>query len=378
MVSAGSSVAALVELRAALEAGASPGTALGVIDGGPLAELGRGLGLGRPLADVAADGGADDPQTDLLVRGLAIAERTGAGACQAVDQVLVAGRESAEAQRILRSRTAQARGTAVILAVLPVCVWLLLVMLQPELLRFYTTPIGVTSALGVAVLVTAALLWSRRIVAGARRAADRCDPLRGAPARRDPGRAVALAAPPLLILALAGHPVLGVTAGAVGMAIGLRPRGGDPAAADLDLAGGGTPEVAELLAIALSAGLPPVGAIAEVAALGPPAARSPLNDVTRRLRSGWGITAAFDGTNLERIGAVLAATTRWGAPAEPALRLLAAELRADRRAATEQAAERTQLSLIFPTTLLTLPAFVLCVVPPVLWTAFVGRGLVGL
>ena len=77
---------------------------------------------------------------------------------------------------------------------------------------------------------------------------------------------------------------------------------------------------------------------------------------------------------LAPLGAVLAAGERWGAPAEPALRRLAAELRATRRAAAEESAERVQLALVFPTTLLTLPAFTVGVVPPLLWSAFTGAG----
>ncbi|HUH06873.1 MAG TPA: type II secretion system F family protein, partial [Egibacteraceae bacterium] len=84
------------------------------------------------------------------------------------------------------------------------------------------------------------------------------------------------------------------------------------------------------------------------------------------------------GTGLARLGEALAASERWGAPSAPALRQLAEELRADRRAAAEAAAERAQIALIFPTTLLTLPAFVLAVVPPLLWTAVAGTGGVGL
>jgi hypothetical protein len=371
-------VAALVEIRAALASGASPAAALAVVRTGPLAAVARGLGLGGTLADVAAGEGTGDPQADLLVRGLAVAERTGMGACQAVDHVVSAARETAETAALLRSKTTQARGTAIVLAVLPLVVWLLLVVLDPGMLGFYRTPIGVASAVGVGSLVALALAWSRRITAKAQRAADGADPLLGPRVERDAGRAVALGAPVLLLLAVAGYPVLGAVFGGGAALVGLRGRRDSrPVVADVDLSGGGTPEVAELLAIALGAGLPPVGAVAEIATLGPPAGRAPLVDVARRLRSGWTIAAAFDGTRLEAIGAVLSATARWGAPADPALRMLAAELRAARRATTEQAAERTQLALIFPTTLLTLPAFVLCVVPPVLWTAFAGRGLFG-
>ena len=47
-------------------------------------------------------------------------------------------------------------------------------------------------------------------------------------------------------------------------------------------------------------------------------------------------------------------------------------LRAHERGVAEAAAERVQLALVFPTTLLTLPAFVLPLVPPLVWTAFAG------
>jgi hypothetical protein len=52
------------------------------------------------------------------------------------------------------------------------------------------------------------------------------------------------------------------------------------------------------------------------------------------------------------------------------LRGLARDLRAERLTAAEEAAERTQLLLVFPTTLLTLPAFALAVVPPLVWLGF--------
>jgi hypothetical protein len=41
---------------------------------------------------------------------------------------------------------------------------------------------------------------------------------------------------------------------------------------------------------------------------------------------------------------------------------------------TEEAAAKVELRLVFPTTLLTLPAFVLGVVPPLLWTALTDIG----
>jgi len=109
-----------------------------------------------------------------------------------------------------------------------------------------------------------------------------------------------------------------------------------------------------------------------VAPLAPPAARDPLERGAHRLRGGWQPDDAFADGGLSSLGAVLGASERWGAPAEPALHRLAAELRSARRAAAEEAAERTQLALVFPTTLLTLPAFTVGVVPPLLWSAFTG------
>ncbi len=114
--------------------------------------------------------------------------------------------------------------------------------------------------------------------------------------------------------------------------------------------------------------MPVRGALATVAPLAPPPARPLLADAARRMAAGDSVDTALAGTGLADLGALLAVTERWGAPAAVALRRLAAELRADRRAAAEEAAERLQLALVFPTTLLTLPAFVLGVVPPLLWT----------
>lgn len=359
---------ALTEVRAALEAGATPTAALSVVRHGALGSIARELRLGAGLADLAAGDTCADPRVDLLLRGLAVAERTGAGAAEAVAQVLRAADEAEAVRRLLDVRTAQARGTAVVLAVLPLAVWALLVVLDPRTLRFYLTPIGMGTALGSVGLMVLARVVALLMVARVALAPATVDPLRGPEAPRDPWRAAAIALPIGLVLLIGAGPGLAMAGAVLGGLVGLRRQGEPPP----DLTGGGTPETAELLAIAVTAGLPPVSALTEVASLGPPAARPALADAARRLAGGWPLEEAFDGTRLEPIGAALAATARWGAPVAPALRRLASEVRADRRAAGEAAAERTQLALIFPTTLLTLPAFVLAVVPPVLWTAFAG------
>ncbi|MBW3602430.1 MAG: type II secretion system F family protein, partial [Actinobacteria bacterium] len=174
--------------------------------------------------------------------------------------------------------------------------------------------------------------------------------------------------PAFAVAAVALGPAAGVVAGAAGATVALRRS---PAASS-DVPAGGAAEAVELVMVGLLAGLTARDAVATAGRLGPTAAREPLEAAARRLHGGWSPDAAFADGGLSDLGAVLAACARWGAPVRPALRRLADDLRADRRAAAEEAAERAQLALVFPTTLLTLPAFVLAVVPPLLWTAFAG------
>lgn len=380
--------AALVELRAALAAGAAPGTALTAAGHGPLEPVARAVRLGRPLSDVAAEVATGDARTDLLVRALALAEATGSGALAAVDQTARAAEEDAELTRLLDTHTVQARGTIALLAGMPVVLWLVLIALNPASLRFYTRPVGVATGLAALALGAAAQVWSRRIVDRARRASAAADPLTPPRPRPDLVRGAAFAAPMLVAMSVTAGLGVGLGSAAVAGMVGLRPRraatqaGAAPqlgeATADQDTAAagatGGAAETVELVAVALDAGLPAVGALAAVAPLAPAPARRPLDDAARRLRGGWSVDEAFAGSPLAALGEVLAATHRWGAPAAPALRHLAAELRADRRSAVAAAAERTQLHLIFPTTMLMLPAFALAVVTPLVWTAFAGGG----
>lgn len=314
----GSLTPLLVELRSAIAAGAPPGMALEMACGRPSAGLpelhdaARALALGVPLAQVARELPPETGPAGLLVRALAVAESSGAGAAEAVAQTEAAVAEERELQRLLQVRTAQARGSLRVLTLAPPGVVAFFVLLQPDALRFYATGAGRVTAAAAVGLTLVAHRWARRIVHAVPRAAAAADPL---------GQAE-----------------------------------------------GGGAEVAELLAVALRGGLPPVAAVRLVGDVGPPAGRTPLLAAERALSAGLPLEAAFAGTPLRTLGALLEAPLRWGARAEAVLRAYSAGLRADRRAALAEAAERAQLRLVFPTTLLTLPSFLLAVVPPLVWT----------
>lgn len=366
----------LAEVRAALVAGASPAAALVSAaergaGAGVLRTLAAPLRAGEPVADAAERVDTGDPAADLLVRALGVAERTGAGSAAAVEQAIAAARDEAALARLLRARTVQARGTAIVLTAVPVLAWLLLVAADRDTVRFYATGLGAATGGAALLLAASGQWWSRRLVAVAARAGADADPLSARRQPLDRMRMAVLAVPAMLAGLLASGPLVAVAAAGVALAVGSR-RGSGTGAAEPGTARGGAAEAVELVTVALTAGLSAPAAVAAVAPLAPPAARPVLAAAGRRLRNGWTTDAAFAGGGLAALGATLAVTERWGAPAAPALRGLAEDLRAERRAAVEEAAERTQLTLIFPTTLLTLPAFVLGVVPPLLWTAFAG------
>ena len=358
----------LIELQAALRAGAGPAEAVAATcAGGALDDAARRARLGEPLADIAAADAARHPSAALLLRCLALTERSGGGAAEAVDHALAAIRDEADLHRLIDVRTTQARGTAVILSAVPLAAWALLVVVDQSTLSFYATPLGWLSG-GVAVaLGFVAWRWMRRLIVASSNAAASVDPLRPPPPAPAWRRAVVIAVPAAVLIAAAAGPVPAVAASVVIAMIVARRR--DRASSE---AGGGAAEAVTLVAVALEAGMAPVTAFAEAGSVAPRPAAALLRSAARRLAGGWRADEALADTALAPLGASLAAAHRWGAPAAPALRALATELRAQRRAAVEVAAERLQLTLIFPTTLLTLPAFVLGIVPPLLWSTVRG------
>src|SRR5688500_2104022 len=116
-MSVGVSVLTLTELQAALRAGAGATEALiATQHAGLLDDVARAARLGTPLEELANEIATGDDSADFLVRCLALAERTGTGAEDAVNRALEDIRDEARLARLLAARTAQARGTAKILA----------------------------------------------------------------------------------------------------------------------------------------------------------------------------------------------------------------------------------------------------------------------
>lgn len=354
----------LLRIRAALSAGLTPSEALSAVTEGPLVSVTRQLRVGRSIHDLAVSGSVRDATGARVLRALAVAERCGTAAVDALDLVLETARDTTAVQRLLVVKTAQARGTAKILALIPLVGWALLVLIDPRALRFYTTAMGWITGGAAIALGLIGRSWSGRLVERAAGAARRSDPLVGEPAGFQPVRALTVALPVVVIMSIAFGIPLALALGLAVVGITGRSR----ATPGPEPAGCTTADVIALLGMTLGAGTALDAALEQVAAVTEGPAQAHLRTAARRLRSGWTIEAAFEG-GFGELGSVLAVTECWGVSAAEPMSLLIDDLRSRQRAASEEAAERVQLSLVFPTTLLTLPAFVLAVVPPLLWTA---------
>lgn len=357
----------LLRVRAALSVGMPPAEALRVATAEALSATARVVGLGQSLTAVAHDHTDRSPLgAGPLLRALALAERCGHGAVDAVDLVLHTRHDALVDDHRIRARSAQATGTARLLTLLPIVAWGLLVVVDRAALRFYLQPVGWVCAVITVTFGVTAHLWSRRLVRRATQAGLLADPLTNPPAAFDRGRAAVAAVPVLIAGTMTVHLLVGLAAAAaVGGWLG-RPRvTPEPSSC-------GALEVVELLRMLLGAGTALSAALGHLAEVTGAAPADELRTIARRLRAGTDVEQAFADTGLAEVGAVLAVTERWGVAAAPSLQQLGSALRARQRAAAETAAERVQLALVFPTTLLTLPAFVVAVVPPLVWTALVS------
>jgi Flp pilus assembly protein TadB len=127
---------------------------------------------------------------------------------------------------------------------------------------------------------------------------------------------------------------------------------------------------ADLLAVAVAAGLTPYLAMETVVAFGPEAADGPLAAVMAAVAAGRRLADALDDEAARRpafapLLSVLSASERSGAPAGPALTRLAAAIRAQARRRAMARARTVPVRLLFPLVFLVLPAFLVLTVAPV-------------
>lgn len=182
--------------------------------------------------------------------------------------------------------------------------------------------------------------------------------------------------------------VLGVLAGpepalALGLGLGVRTRWqrvrsartlGD-AQVERDL-----PDVVDLLALAVGAGLSVPAALPVVAPVAPATMRPDLHAVVSAMNGGRPADEAVAalagswGAPARPLVHALADHLRYGTPVLPALERVAAEARTRRRRAAETRARKLPVLLLFPLVLCTLPAFGLLTVAPLVAGTFDSLG----
>jgi len=132
------------------------------------------------------------------------------------------------------------------------------------------------------------------------------------------------------------------------------------------------PDLVELLVATTRAGLSPAVAFRRSAGV----LRGPLADEVSRCvremdlgvpwsRTLWTLVERTDVAPLRRLAVSLGRSQRLGTSVGSTLRSVAEDLRADRRAWTEEAARRAPVKMLFPLVFLILPAFLLLTVGPV-------------
>lgn len=138
-------------------------------------------------------------------------------------------------------------------------------------------------------------------------------------------------------------------------------------------------ELLDLVAVGVTAGLTPRLALERASVTIRDPLRRELAAIRHRVSLGTPWPRALEEAarsgglpTLGRLGRTLSRSERFGAPAAPAVRRLASDVRADRRARAEERARRAPVVLLFPLVFLILPAFVLAAVVPAVLVAIRG------
>jgi pilus assembly protein TadC len=278
-------------------------------------------------------------------RAMRVATVVGSPLLAALDGAAAAEDDARRAARAITVAGAQTRAVAGGLLLAPVVlVPALGKLVGVDLVAFYRTPLG----LGVGAIGLALLLTGAAIVAVLLRRVGQ------APVAR-PGRVwvgtVAAGAVAWWVV----HPGAAAIVVAVLVVRGRRRRSELPVSLGVD-------EVADLTATALAGGVAP-GEALRVAADELPTHATALRQLALELELGLDVPVPVD-VGLARVRAVLLTAAAVGAPAAPALRRLAHDLRADELARILAAAERLPAQLTFPTALCLLPATLLLVGAP--------------
>ena len=144
---------------------------------------------------------------------------------------------------------------------------------------------------------------------------------------------------------------------------------------DVELAAA-MPDLLDVLAVSVTAGLSPRLALERAPDLLPGPVGAVLTSIRREVELGttWSralhsAAAAFDLEEFRRLAVTLSRAERLGSPVAERLRDLAIEVRAERRARREERARRAPIQMLFPLVFLILPAFVLAAVVPALLVA---------
>jgi Flp pilus assembly protein TadB len=385
----------LDDVARALRSGAAPASALEEAASGAapsptraeacrvVDDIGSGLGLVEAL-DRWQERRPSGP-VRLTVAALAIGVSTGGVRSRAIEAVGATLREGQAVDQEARALATQARSSAVVIALAPIGFATLATLTDVKAGAFLLgTPVGAACLVAGLFLDGLGAWWMHRITSPAavgetsspttvtEPVSDRGDGgARTWPSPRVSSRRVTAVALVAVFLSVSVNPVLGV---AVVAAAVVRARNAPQRASRAQEAAirDQLPEVVDLLALGVGAGLTMPDAVGVVADRAPGPLGDSLATVGREVNRGAPVADALErarqrcGSQSSGLFAALVASDRHGSPLAPALDRLGHQARLDRRRAAEERARHVPVKLLFPLVVCVLPAFGLLTVVPLL------------